>query len=272
MTEPKEIDCYRILEVSQGASLSDIKKAYRMRVLETHPDKNPGIESSLFVKVQSAWETLSDASKRYCFDCKYERIKKEWDKYEEACGCRKKTTTGAGGHTTAEKPYTEADVREILERLRRAEEALKRAEEKRAREKRQEEEEKRREQERRKEQERRREEERKKEEQRKRKEQSPKSKNTFDFSAMEDALNDLDDHDRWSGGRGWSGTARQPRSPSPEWNDDDSSDCCHERWWPYVYGAASCHYCDRYCPIYLLGCPKCDALACVPCKIRVTGN
>ncbi|KAL2375177.1 hypothetical protein BDBG_02501 [Blastomyces gilchristii SLH14081] len=259
MTEPTEIDCYRILKVSKGASLSDIKKAYRKRLLETHPDKNPGIESSLFVKVQSAWETLSDASKRYCFDCKYERIKQEWDKYEEACGRQRKTTTGAGRQGTGDKLFTEADVHEILEKLRRAEAALKReGEEKRAREKRQEEEK------------RRREEERREEEERKRKEQFPKSRNAFDFSAMEDALDDLDDG--WSGGRGWSGTARQPPNlPREEWNGNDSH-CHHNRWWPYVYGAGSCDYCDRYCPIYLLGCPSCDALACVPCKIRVTGS
>ncbi|EEH17339.2 hypothetical protein PABG_07500 [Paracoccidioides brasiliensis Pb03] len=40
------------------------------------------------------------------------------------------------------------------------------------------------------------------------------------------------------------------------------------RWWPRIEGAGSRQYCDRYCPIYLLGSPSCDARACVPCMIR----
>lgn len=51
MKEPEEIDCYRVLKVSKGATLLDIKKSYRKRVLETHPDKNPGAETAPFVKV-----------------------------------------------------------------------------------------------------------------------------------------------------------------------------------------------------------------------------
>ncbi|OAX80327.1 hypothetical protein ACJ72_05341, partial [Emergomyces africanus] len=50
MNEPKEIDCYRILKVPKDATTSDIKRAYHKRLLETHPDKNPGIETTLFVK------------------------------------------------------------------------------------------------------------------------------------------------------------------------------------------------------------------------------
>ncbi|EER44303.1 predicted protein [Histoplasma capsulatum H143] len=253
MKEPEEIDCYRVLKVSKGATLLDIKKSYRKRILETHPDKNPGAETAPFVKVQSAWEILSNASKRYCFDCKYDRIKREWDKYEEVC-VRSKTTTGT------QKPYTEKDVREILERLRRRNEEAdalrKREDERRAREKRQQEEERRKMEERRK----------KEEQERKRDENKyPRNQDTFDFRDMRDVLDDIEGLRR--------GRAEKPRAtrlPTPSPRRNDRSYCHHDRWWPYVYGAGSCQYCDRYCPHYLLGCPSCDARACVPCKIRET--
>ncbi|KAL8898359.1 MAG: hypothetical protein Q9207_006743 [Kuettlingeria erythrocarpa] len=62
---------YELLEVDEQASEEEIKKAYRKKALELHPDRNYGnVEEStnLFANVQSAYEILSDAQERAWYD------------------------------------------------------------------------------------------------------------------------------------------------------------------------------------------------------------
>lgn len=59
-------DYYKILGVSQSASQSDIKKAYRKRALETHPDQGGNKED--FAEVAEAYECLSNEEKRRIYD------------------------------------------------------------------------------------------------------------------------------------------------------------------------------------------------------------
>ena len=59
-------DYYAILGVSRDADQSEIKKAYRKKARETHPDY--GGDEEAFKAVSVAYETLSDPEKRRMYD------------------------------------------------------------------------------------------------------------------------------------------------------------------------------------------------------------
>lgn len=63
-------DYYEILGISKGASAAEIKKAYRKKAIEFHPDKNPGdkVAEENFKLAAEAYEVLSDDQKRARYD------------------------------------------------------------------------------------------------------------------------------------------------------------------------------------------------------------
>ena len=63
-------DYYEVLGVSRDASDADIKKAFRKKAREYHPDVNQGdTDAELkFKEVNDAYETLSDSTKRQQYD------------------------------------------------------------------------------------------------------------------------------------------------------------------------------------------------------------
>jgi len=63
-------DYYDILGVSKGATAAEIKKAYRKKAIQFHPDKNPGDEQAEanFKKAAEAYEILGDADKKARYD------------------------------------------------------------------------------------------------------------------------------------------------------------------------------------------------------------
>lgn len=63
-------DYYAILGVSKTATQVEIKKAYRKKAIEYHPDKNPGDKKAeeMFKKAAEAYEVLGDPDKRARYD------------------------------------------------------------------------------------------------------------------------------------------------------------------------------------------------------------
>ncbi len=63
-------DYYEILGLSKNASSAEIKKAYRKKAIEYHPDKNPGDKEAeeKFKKAAEAYEVLSNPDKRARYD------------------------------------------------------------------------------------------------------------------------------------------------------------------------------------------------------------
>lgn len=63
-------DYYDILGISKNASTAEVKKAYRKKAIEFHPDKNPGDTKAeeMFKKAAEAYEVLSNEDKRARYD------------------------------------------------------------------------------------------------------------------------------------------------------------------------------------------------------------
>ena len=69
MAENKR-DYYEVLGVEKGATPEQIKKAYRKKAMEFHPDRNPGNTEAeeKFKEVGEAYEVLSNEEKRQRYD------------------------------------------------------------------------------------------------------------------------------------------------------------------------------------------------------------
>lgn len=63
-------DYYEVLEVPKTATADEIKKAYRKKAIQYHPDKNPGDKEAeeKFKEAAEAYQVLSDPDKRAKYD------------------------------------------------------------------------------------------------------------------------------------------------------------------------------------------------------------
>jgi curved DNA-binding protein CbpA len=69
-------DYYAILEISQLATLAEVKSAYRTQALKWHPDKNRGMDTTEKMKeINEAKLILTDEEARHRYDKEYFRFK-----------------------------------------------------------------------------------------------------------------------------------------------------------------------------------------------------
>lgn len=64
-------DYYKILKISNVATLDEIKHSFRILAHKYHPDKSPGTQE-LFLEIKEAYDVLSDTFKRNEYDRTYE--------------------------------------------------------------------------------------------------------------------------------------------------------------------------------------------------------
>lgn len=62
------MDLYSILDITKTASLDDIKRAYRRKAKQYHPDTNNGVVSGLWEDIKKAYHILSNSEKRKAYD------------------------------------------------------------------------------------------------------------------------------------------------------------------------------------------------------------
>ena len=62
-------DYYEVLGVDKNATPEQIKKAYRKKAIQYHPDKNPGDKEAeeKFKEAAEAYDVLSDEKKRQLY-------------------------------------------------------------------------------------------------------------------------------------------------------------------------------------------------------------
>jgi curved DNA-binding protein CbpA len=62
-------DHYASLGLNSAATPADIKKAFRQKAAQFHPDRNPDPNAAAYFReVQEAYDILSDSDKRLAYD------------------------------------------------------------------------------------------------------------------------------------------------------------------------------------------------------------
>ncbi|CDH50264.1 subfamily member 17 [Lichtheimia corymbifera JMRC:FSU:9682] len=120
-----DVDYYELLGIKVDASEKEIKKAYRLKAREVHPDKNPSPDAAaLFHKLTQALEVLVDQQARAAYDklmkAKMERLKKqrEMDSKRRAAQSELEERENRAKKAKMEQDQAEAQYYAELARLR----------------------------------------------------------------------------------------------------------------------------------------------------------
>ncbi|XP_066142970.1 dnaJ homolog subfamily C member 17 [Euwallacea fornicatus] len=88
----EEMDLYEILEIEPSSSTADIKKAYRKKALQCHPDKNPDDSEAVkkFHQLSKILEVLTDETAKIAYDKVLKGRKEAALRHQELDGKRRK--------------------------------------------------------------------------------------------------------------------------------------------------------------------------------------
>ncbi|KAL3275540.1 hypothetical protein HHI36_020299 [Cryptolaemus montrouzieri] len=123
----EELDLYEILEIEVTCTSNDIKKAYRKKALQCHPDKNPDNPDAAkeFHRLSKILEILTDESARKAYDrvlkgrkeaaLRHKELDSKRRKLKEDLENRERLASGQGIHSKTPDQQLKAEI----ERLRK---------------------------------------------------------------------------------------------------------------------------------------------------------
>lgn len=123
----EDMDLYEMLGVPIRSSTADIKKAYRKKALQCHPDKNPDNPkaAALFHQLSKILEVLTDEAARKAYDRVLKGKKEAALRHKELDSRRKKLKEDLearekrSGYVPANQKSEAQRLREEIERLRK---------------------------------------------------------------------------------------------------------------------------------------------------------
>src|ERR1700674_2352211 len=84
-SDPLELDCYEIMQLSPNADLETIERVYRMLAQRYHPDNRATGSSEIFIRLSEAHRILSDSALRASYDARHREAKRlHWKIFDQA--------------------------------------------------------------------------------------------------------------------------------------------------------------------------------------------
>lgn len=117
----EELDLYEILGIESTCDVSDVKKAYRKKALQCHPDKNPDDPNAAkeFHQLTKILEVLTDEAARKAYDKVLGAKKQAAIRHRELDSKRRKLKEDLDSRERGEGKSADQLLREEIERLRK---------------------------------------------------------------------------------------------------------------------------------------------------------